>query len=343
MTRNRIVWLGVLSVLATASIVTYLLWPKPEPIGDGDTVRIGYSRLRISLPIFVAQEKGLFKKHGIKAELEMYDTAQPMAQALVEGKIDVAGYTAMPITYSGMIRSGRKLYFTTTMLEDQNHRISYLLRKKPTGPDEKAQITSTADLRGKRIGILPTIAYKAWLEAILKDAGVNPADVTIQQVEPQLQPQLLANGGIDALFSNDPPATTAIAKGIAEFINPYVECPRVMGDPFPFASFNVSKEWGDANPELFRRLVAALDEAIIFINDNPKEANQLMKPYLSEVFRPHVDQYPDARYLNSWDSPQRLYVSLADEYQRMGIIPGPIDLSGLVYQGSRPQGIPAAK
>lgn len=59
-------------------------------------VTIGYSQLRISLPIFVAAERGLFAKHGLAVTLRPYDTAQPMVQALAEGKLDLAGYSALP-------------------------------------------------------------------------------------------------------------------------------------------------------------------------------------------------------------------------------------------------------
>jgi ABC-type nitrate/sulfonate/bicarbonate transport system substrate-binding protein len=246
--------------------------------GKKQAVRVGYSRLRISLPVFVAKEKGIFAKHGIEAELEMYDTAQPLMQALVAGKVDVAGYTALPITFNGMLRSKKQLYFITTMVEDQSHRISFLLR--PATPEGQA-IKSPKDLKGKRIGILPTIAYKAWLQEILKANGLDPeTDVTIVQVAPEQTPQAIKSGGVDALFTNDPAATAAIRLGVAELVSQEVECPKYIMDPFPFGSFNVSKEWADANPDLFKKLVAALDEAAAFVNAHPEEAKACMAPYL---------------------------------------------------------------
>ena len=66
----------------------------------------------------MAHEKKIFQKHGLDVRLKVYDTAQPLMQALVEGKVDVAGYTALPITFNGMLRSDKKLYFLTTMIED---------------------------------------------------------------------------------------------------------------------------------------------------------------------------------------------------------------------------------
>lgn len=291
---------------------------------------IGYSRLRISLPLFVAQQNGIFAKHGLKVQLLEYDTAQPLMQALVEGKIAVGGYTAFPITFNGMLRSGKKLIFLTLLVEDQKHRLSYLLRRKVQEPQHQS-INNIADLKGKRVGILPTIAYKAWLAAILRFNGVNPADVAAQPIEPELEVQALSSGGVDALFTGDPAATVAIAKGVGEFISNKVEVPEVFGEPFPFGSFNVSKDWADSHPELLERLVAALNEAIIFVNTHPADAKQNMKPYMPDAFKPYVDLFPDARYLTTDESDEKILLDEAKRELDIGIIKQPMNLDGLIY------------
>ena len=293
-------------------------------------VNIGFSRLRISLPVFVAEEQGFFEAHGINATLEMYETAQPLMQALVQGQIDVAGYTALPITYNGMLRSEKKLYFSSVMVEDQQHRISYLLR--PTG---STAINSVADLKGKTVGILPTIAYKAWLEAMLKKEGVDLNSVRIQQIAPTLQAQTLKSKGVDALFTNDPAATSAIQTGTAELVSSAVEVPQYLGEPFPFGSFNLSKTWVDANPETANNIVLALDDAIKFINENPDKAKQAMTKYLPEIFQPHVELYPNALYLDSAETSEKVLNDAASQYLEIGIIQKPLSLDGLVLRASR--------
>jgi ABC-type nitrate/sulfonate/bicarbonate transport system substrate-binding protein len=299
-----------------------------------EPVRIGYSRLRISLPVFAAQELGIFQKNGVDAQLEMYDNGQTLGQALVEGKIEVGGYLATPISFNGILRTGRKMYFVTTMLEDQQHRVSFLLRRKPASGSEPT-IKSIADLKGKKVGIFPTFAYKATLEALLKTHGVDPADVTIQQTEPQLEPQLLASGGVDALYTIDPAATAAIASGAGELIESEVEAPQVFGQPFPFGTSLISKDWADANPELTRRIVRSLDEAIVYIDAHPREAKAFLRKYLSQVYQSQVDLYADALFLTSADSTEEMFTKIASEYRSIGIITRDIDLRGAIYQGDR--------
>jgi ABC-type nitrate/sulfonate/bicarbonate transport system substrate-binding protein len=182
-----------------------------------------------------------------------------------------------------------------------------------------------------RIGILPTIAYKVWLEVILRKNGIDPEkEVTIQQISPAQQGIALRSGGVDALFTNDPAATSVIASGIGELFTKTVECPRYLDDPFPFGSFNVSKSWANAHPRELKLLITALDEAVVFVNEHPTEAKEDMRPYLSDQFRPHVSKYPDARYLTSQQSHDAMYAKVAQDYLQLKIIPRSIDLRNLV-------------
>lgn len=308
----------------------------PAPAPAPAELSIGYSRLRISLPLFVAQERGLFARHGLRVKLVQYDTAQPLLQALVEGKLDLGGYTALPISYAGMLRSGARLLFLTAMVEDREHPVSYLLRRKPAAGAAPA-IRSVRDLEGKTVGILPTIAYQAWLEALLDASGVPRGSVKIQQLEPMMQGSTLAAGGVDALYTNDPAATAAIVAGVAEPVPGATALPEVLGEPLLFGSFNVRKEWADAHPAELRKLAAALDEAIDHVNQHPAEAQADLKPYLPDAFKPHIGAYPPARYLTTAAAQDQDFQRLAARYQAIGLLDRAPALDGLVYH-AQPRG-----
>jgi len=285
-------------------------------------VTIGYNRLRISLPIFVADQLGIFSKHGLNVHLEAYDTASPMIQALAENKLDMAGYSALPIIFSAMNRSGKKFYFITKLLEDQKHRISYFLRPKITG--KSTIINSIADIKGKRIGILPTTAYRAWLIAMAATYGLKVnKDFTIQQIDPAQQAIALKSGGIDALFTNDPVATAIIASGIGELVSDTVECPKYFGSPFIFGSFVIAKEWADDHPNEMRDIVDSLYEAIDFVNDYPSDANRLMIPYIAEQFKSQVELYPDARYEYLRPGDEAKFLNIISDYVKQKILDKP--------------------
>ena len=288
-------------------------------------ITIGYSALRISLPVFVAQEKGFFADEGLNINLERFDTAQPLMSSLVAGNIPIAGYTALPITYNAMLRSETELYFVTSMLEDQQHRISYLIV-----PTDTSQDFSISDLKGKKIGILPTVAYKAWIEEILRKNNVDLSEVEIVQIAPALSPSALESKQVDALFTNDPAATTVLQQKIGRLLSREVEVPKYLGEPFLFGSFNIRKDFADANPEITKKVISAMNKAVKFVNSNPTEAKKMMKKYLHESQQPFVDFYPDALYQPTTEVTTQEFQDIADQYLEIGIISEALNVEDLV-------------
>jgi ABC-type nitrate/sulfonate/bicarbonate transport system substrate-binding protein len=86
---------------------------------------------------------------------------------------------------------------------------------------------------------------------------------------------------------------------------------------------------------LTRRIVKSLDEAIVYINAHPKEAKKFLRKYLSEAYWAQIDLYPDPLYLTSADSRDEIYIGIATQYRRIGIIAQDIDLAGATYHGDR--------
>lgn len=303
------------------------MWSTQVRAETSTDVKIGYSALRISLPIFVAAQKGFFSKEGLNVTLERFDTAQPMMESLVAGNIQMAGYTALPITYSAMLRSRTPLYFTTALLEDQHHRLSYLIV-----PSQAPKGFKLSDLKGKRIGILPTVAYKVWLEEILKAGHVLPQDVSIVQINPALSVSALQSGQVDALFTNDPAATTILRKGVGRLLSEKVELPSIFGEPFLFGSFNIRKDFADQNLDVSKKIIRALDRSIQFVMTHEKEAKEIMKQYLPDPQKPFVDYYPNAFYQKSTQTNPLQFQRAADQYRKLGIIDAPLAVSPLVLK-----------
>lgn len=304
---------------------------KPTHAYTGNTnapekVKIGYSLLRISLPIFVAEEKGIFKKNGLKVDLEEFDTAQTLMDALIGGKIDVGGYTAFPITFSAQLRSKKDLYYATAMMEDDKHPISMFVVKKDS------PISSIKDLKGKRIGILPTLAYKVWLETILKENGISPEEVTIKQISPAMTPFALQSGVVDAMFTNDPAVTATLHQGIGKLLYKGAIVPRYWGEPFPFGSFNMTKDFVKKDPQTAKKIVESLDEAIDYINSNQLEAKKMMAKFLPDDQKSFVENYPDALYIKSTEFTPSKLMKVVDLYRKQGIINGSIDLTNFDYR-----------
>jgi NitT/TauT family transport system substrate-binding protein len=306
----------ILVLLAAAAAVATGASCKPRKEGTAAMTKlsVGVSALRISLPVFVAAERGLFARHGLDVKLEPYVTAQPMVDDVILGKVDAAGYAAYPIVFASSKGAARAPRMVTAIVEDAQHRLSYGLAKPGSG------LRFPEGARGRRVGILPTVAYRRWLEAILRAAGIQPAEVTVVPVMPPMQASALADGGVDLLFTNDPMATAALASGKAELVDDGPPCAARLGSPFPFGGFVLAGAFADEKPEVAARLVAALDEAIAEVRRDPAGARAAMAKHVRPEEAAWVDRYPDARFLTSAEVPAGWLADEVAHEKKLGIL-----------------------
>lgn len=300
----------------------------PEAAPEAPPLVVGYSALRISLPVVVADARGLFERHGVRVELRRYETAQPLVEEVIDGRVDAGGYAALPIVLTVAARAGRGVRVATGMVEDAEHPISMLLRAPGSG------ITSVAELRGKRVGILPTVAYQAWIARVLRAAEVDPAEVTIVPLAPPQQVPALSGGGVDALFTNDPMATAAIASGAGERFGPGAPVPDAIGSAHVFGTFLVAPDVARDRPREVAALLAALDEAIAEIHSDPAAANDTMAAIVREPERPHVRLYPPARYLTSAELDDARFASEVRRIAELELAPAIPPVDGWSLAGS---------
>jgi NitT/TauT family transport system substrate-binding protein len=140
----------------------------PVNAQDSKKVRMAYSAFSISfLNIFVARDAGLFKKHGLEAELIQMAGPLPVA-ALAAGEIDyLTGYT------TGIVATGQGAPLKGIMIS---------LRKPPFFLIAEPSIQRLADLAGKRIGV-DRIGSLQHLVArlLLKNKGVDPEKALFTQ------------------------------------------------------------------------------------------------------------------------------------------------------------------
>ncbi len=316
-------WMACGVALSLAVVVTLAGWRTPARRGRVDEVTLGVSALRISLPLFLAAQRDTFARHGLHVTLRTYPTAQPMVDDVTLGRVDAAGFAAWPIVLLASSRAPVAPRVATVLEEDDGHRLSYVLGRRGSG------LRFPADAAGRRVGVLPTAAYRRWLPAVLRAAGVDPTTVTVVPVEPPLQAQTLAQGGVDMMFTNDPMATAMIARGVAEVIDDGPPCAKRLGSPFRFGTFVLSGAFAEGYPSVAARLVAAVDEAILEARSDPAAARRAMAAYLRPEERAFVDAYPPSRYRTSAEAGDLVAAEVARE-RELGILDREVSVRALL-------------
>ncbi|OGP84219.1 MAG: hypothetical protein A2Z08_01290 [Deltaproteobacteria bacterium RBG_16_54_11] len=234
-------------------------------------VKIGYLRIVMSLPTFVAQEKGFFAQEGLKAELIPFDSGTAIMDALLAGRIDCIGSTGTTgfwfAAQSAPDRFKIFLLYGTKSLKDDNS-FSVVVKKDSPIKDLKG-------LQGKKVGTYPGATSVALAKAVIR-TQIDPGSVIFTEVPPPNMIQVLAAGQIDAFFAPEPSGMIAIARGVGRYL---VKSPLTLlrlRRGIPGAAFAFSTKFLQEKPEKAKRLKTCLDKAVDYIRANEREA----RPYL---------------------------------------------------------------
>jgi NitT/TauT family transport system substrate-binding protein len=154
-----------------------------------DKIRIGVPLFpTVSFPVLIAQEKGIFEKHGLKAEVIRINSEPTTYQALISGDIDAT--SGAP---TGLVQSNIQ-GVPVVSLGSWDNLVSYTIATKE-------KIEDLSQLRGKKVGINRLGGKSSLiLRVMLEDAGLNVAkDITLLQLGgSQERLAALMRGGIDA-------------------------------------------------------------------------------------------------------------------------------------------------
>jgi len=156
----------------------------------------GQEKIRIGVPLFptvafpamIAQEKGIFDRHGLKAEIIRINSEPTTYQALISGDIDAT--SGAP---TGLVQSNLQ-GVPVVSLGSWDNLVSYSIATKE-------KIDDLSQLKGKKIGINRLGGKSSLiLRVMLEVAGLNTTkDVTLLQLGgSQERLAALMRGGIDA-------------------------------------------------------------------------------------------------------------------------------------------------
>lgn len=173
---------GFLIVVLFAQAFSYAAFAQ-------ETIRVGVPLFpTVSFPVFIAQQKGIFEKNGLRAELIRINSEPTTYQALISGDIDAT--SGAP---TGLIQSNLQGIPVVSLGSWDNH-VSYTMVTKE-------KIDDLAQLKGKKVGINRLGGKSSLiLRVMLEDAGLNTSkDVTLLQLGgSQERLAALIRGGVDA-------------------------------------------------------------------------------------------------------------------------------------------------
>jgi len=233
-------------------------------------------------PIWVAQEEGLFKKHGLDIELIHIASTSKAIQSMLSGEIQFT--TADALNSIQAVAAGADV----VMICEGVNRFVFSLMARP-------ELKRVADLKGKKIGItrLGSSTHTAVLYVAAK-AGLGPNDYTLLQLGevPNILTTLLA-GQIDAGALSPPTNSRAKKAGLHELVNLGVDGPE-----YPSTVIASSRAYVKINPDTTRRMVRALGEGLNLFKANRQIGIRAIQKYTRlkdpEILEDTYNQFRDA-------------------------------------------------
>jgi NitT/TauT family transport system substrate-binding protein len=312
-------------VLAAIGIVVFLFGVATGALAAQDVVKIGYLRIVMSFPTFVAQEKGFFTDEGLKVELIPFNSGTAIIDALVAGRIDANCGSAMTghwfAAQTAPDRFKIFLAYGTTSAKEDN---SFVVVVKKDAPMQNLK-----DLKGKKVGTYPGATSVALARAVIR-TQIDPEEVIFTEIPPPLVP-VLAAGQIDAFFTPEPEGMMAVSNGVGRYLikSPLTLLKLKRG--FPGMAFSFSKEFVEERPEQAKKVKAAIDKAVDYIRAHEQEA----RPYLVEYTglpEPVAMNIPLDRFIKIEEFDKKAGQALFDLLYKEGAYKERVDTTKLYYE-----------
>lgn len=226
--------------------------------------RVGYLRVMDDAQAILAYEGGFYKKHGLDVEMVEFKSGTDLIKAIVGGQLDtgVLGFT----NAASWSSRGADL----KVVGGAQHGFHAIVVQEDAG------INSVADLKGRSLASQKegSTADTVLRGVVLKDAGLEPSDLNIMGVSPQVAVQSLVGKRVDAAFLFEPQSS------IAQLIAPVKQIYEI-GEVWPFPCMVVitSGETLAKNKEAVWKSLDAQREAIELLENNPEEAAKYIAGY----------------------------------------------------------------
>ncbi|MDX6741070.1 ABC transporter substrate-binding protein [Actinocorallia sp. A-T 12471] len=267
-----------LSAALSAGVLALALTACGGDEGDSSlpTVRFAVGADVAFSPLYVADEEGIFAKHGVNVELVKTEGGPAPTQSVAAGAAHM-GANADPTVLGNAVQS--KNLRAIAVFQQSDRYIKVVLRDGITDPK---QIKSMAVVDGSPL--MGTVRY-------LESQGVDRSAVKFVKSSAPEIPALLKRGDVDGFVLYEPWPSRAVADG--------AHVVAVTGDfGMWFHQWVVADDkWLAANPDTAADVVAAIAEADELIGADPQRAAEATQKAIKLPVEQSLSQFKEIDYV----------------------------------------------
>jgi NitT/TauT family transport system substrate-binding protein len=280
-----------------------------------EKIAIGYGMTNDFLPVFIANDEGMFAKHGLAPHLVVVTSSSLSPPALVGGSLNVAQMTPSNMLLAN--DGGLDLVAIAGVGRNKitNPRSGLITRKDLI-------VKKPQDLIGKTVAVP---GFNAGMDLVLRkwliDGGVQISQVRIVEAPFAQMGGQLQSGQIDAAFEIDPIMARILN---AHEANKSIDLLGWATPDMLATLWGADRKWATAHRGEVRAFVASLADAISFMKEHPDKAHQIEKKYLSYS----VPDMPDVS-LGITPKDIEFWVGVCDE---TGVLHTKLDPKSLIFK-----------
>lgn len=285
------------STLATATNATTA--PEATAASAPKEVRIGFQVIPNAELLVKAQGLAEKKFPNTKVTWLQFDSGRDVNTAIAANGIDLGLAGSVPVAVGLTSKLPYQVYFLHDIIGDAES----LAVRKDSG------IQSLKDVVGKKIAVPFGSTSHFSLLSGLKTEGIDPAKVTILDLQP---PDIFAawqRKDIDGAFVWNPVLGKIIADGgkVVVTAQQLAEKGIVTSDVGI-----VRKAFADENPGFLKDYVAVLDEAINLYRTKPEDAAKAIAPLLGQDEKESLVEMKQLVWLTSTEQKASTYLGSSD-------------------------------
>ena len=294
-------------------VLAMLLWSSTASAQTKMTIATGVDP--VFSAYYVAQQAGLFKKHGLDVRINTGPSGSAMVSFLVNGQIE----SAFGSEIAGV--SNHNLDPNVVVVAQATRLVRWIA---VVGRN----IDTLEQLKGKKVGIARGSGGEVFWLAMIDKLKLNPADYTVVNVEAPEMVAALERGNIDAYAVWEPWVTRGLSA---------VKNTKVLRDQEGILEQGVyiymNRGWIQKNPAPAEAFIRALTDATDLINKDRKRAAKDVSDFLKNLDPALVEQLmTKLRFEMVFDDFTVNLFRLAEaQLKQQGKLTKPLDYNAFLY------------
>lgn len=273
--RTKQVILLLVAAFAISAIVSLFVNSRKTHEGKTTSLSIGTPALETNALIYIAGEKGYFKKNGLTVTIKEYDSGGAAMPGLIKNEIDLAIASEFVMVTHILQRRELRTFGSIDKFENM-----FLIARKDRG------IERLSDLKRRRIGVPMGTIAAFYLGRYLTLGGLGSGAVTTFNVRPDQSADALSAGDVDAVVTWHP----YLDRIMDRYSSGILVWP-IQSSQLTYWNIIGRADWTVAHREIVDRFLRSISQAEHDASLHPEEAQAIVKMRL---------QYTDTYVAKVW-------------------------------------------